>query len=305
MRERPDLALVDLPLWESVRARIAKGHALTGRPRARSSYLLTGILVCARCGAAMQIMGTGPVYYHCPAQHKGLCSNRALLRTKQLVGDVFWEIASVLRKAPLLREAIEAQEQQRGTLQNQIEERTKVLVGFEDQIDRLLELVSGGGTQLDYAAEKLRRLECDARLQKAEIAVLRSTEKTPLRQVTAAEVIAAVARMPSTKPDDVEPARARLRRWTGNSPMRFDGHTLTIHIVPRALVLDVAHDGAPLPSYPESETVEIRLPAGYLCARPRTREEGMPRARMRAASGQGGPDAAGRFSLAPRGVERW
>ncbi len=51
--------------------------------------------------------------------------------------------------------------------------------------------------------------------------------------------------------------------------MRFDGKMLTVEIALSALVLDVANDGAPLPSYPSGEKLELRLQVKYLCARPR------------------------------------
>ena len=154
-------------------------------------------------------------------------------------------------------------------LQGKLDARETALSSIEVQIERLLMLVAAGGDRLDYVAEKLRRLESDARVQKAELQVLRRTQKKPLRQVSARDVINVVARLPATTDDEVEAARLRLRRWTGGSAMRFDGNMLTIEIALSALVLDVANDGAPLPSYPSGETLELRLPVKYLCARPR------------------------------------
>src|SRR5262249_4141515 len=120
VRERPDLQIIELALWESVRARIAKGTAGRGRPRTKSCYLLSGILECAHCGMGMQICGTGPIYYRCPAQGKGLCTNTALLRTKLLLSDVFCEITTALRKTRLLREAIDVQNRQHDMLKDQM-----------------------------------------------------------------------------------------------------------------------------------------------------------------------------------------
>lgn len=272
--ERPDLRIIELSLWAAVTARMAKVAVGRGGPkRGKATYLLSGVLVCAQCGAGMTIVGSGPSYYYCPARKKGLCSNSAALRTKVLVPDLFYEIARALEKSPRLGKALELQNGQHELLQVQIDERDKALDGIEVQIERLLTFITNGGERLDYVAEKLRRLEVDARLHKAELDVLRSTQKRPRRRISARDVLAAIAQMPGTKPDDVQSARVRLRRWTGDSPMRFDGNTLTVTIVLAALARDVAHEGAPLPSYPDGEKFELRLPVAYLCARPRQQAE--------------------------------
>jgi site-specific DNA recombinase len=269
MRERPDLQIVELPLWESVRARIARGIAGRARRRHKTCFLLSGILACSYCGTGLQIIGKAPSYYRCPAVVKGLCSNGASLRAQLLQRDLFCEITTGLRKTPLLREAIEAQSQEREALQGQIHAREKALARVDEQIQRLLMFVANGGDGLDSVAEKLRALEADARVEKAELHVLRCTQKKPLRRISAADVISAVARLPETMAGEVERARLQLLRWTGGSPMLFDGSALTIEIVPAALVLDVAHEGAPLPSYPNGAKLELKLPVKYLCARPR------------------------------------
>jgi hypothetical protein len=268
-RDRPDLRIIELPLWEAVKARMERVSVGRGGPRGKSLYLLSGILVCAHCGAGMTIVGKSYSYYYCPARRKGLCSNSAALRTKLLVPDLFFDIGRALEKSPLLRQAIEAQNGQHELLQVQIDERDKALDSIEEQIDRLLTFITHGGERLDYVVEKMRRLEVEARLHKAELEVLRSTQKKPRREISAKHVLAAVAQMPGTKPDDIQAARVRLRRWTGDAPMRFDGNTLTVTIVPAALARDVAHDGAALPSYPDGEKFELRLPVAYLCARQR------------------------------------
>jgi DNA invertase Pin-like site-specific DNA recombinase len=269
VREAPDLRIIELPLWEAVKARMAKVAAGRGGGRGKSTYLLSGVLICADCGAGLTIVGSGPSYYYCPARKKGICSNFAALLTKVLVPDLFHEIGRALEKSPRLRQAVELQNGQHELLQAQIDERDKALDSIEEQIDRLLKFITDGGEKLDYVVEKLRRLEVEARLHKAELDVLRSTQKKPRRRISAKDVLAAVAQLPGTKPDDIQSARLRLRRWTGDLPMRFDGNTLTVTIVLAALARDVAHNGAPLPSYPEGEKLVLRLPVAYLCARPR------------------------------------
>ena len=147
---------------------------------------------------------------------------------------------------PVLRAAIEEHNGHRGdALEAKITKSQTALTGTEEQIARLVEFVASGGQRLDYVAEKIRRLEITARTQKAELEVLRCIAKKPLRKVSPREIGTTISRLRNARPDDVEGARDRLRRWTGNVAIRFDGKQAEIEIVPDALVADVARDGAP------------------------------------------------------------
>jgi hypothetical protein len=290
VQQRPDLLIVDLPLWEAVKAEMASADTSRCRPRSRSRYVLSGSLACAECGMALTICGKGPSYYRCPSRAKGLCGNAATLRAEQLLKDLFLEIRTMLRKCPVLQQALEIQNGCRGeVLQDQIDVRQKSLAETETQIERLVRFVADGGDRLDYVAERIQRLESDARAQKAELAILRSTLKKPLRKVNAVDVDAAIASLALSKPEEVGSARLRLRRWTAGVPMRFDARTLTIEISPAALVADIANEGAALPSYPTSDRVVLQMPVDYLVpkTKPRApRETDLPRAE-RAAERQG------------------
>ncbi|MGE0551593.1 MAG: hypothetical protein AB7O24_17940 [Kofleriaceae bacterium] len=178
----------------------------------------------------------------------------------------------MLRKSPLLQQALEIQNGLRGeVLQDQIDSRQKALAETEAQIERLVLFVADGGDRLDYVAERIQRFESDARAQKAELEILRSTLKKPLRKVSIADVDAAIAGVALSKPDEVDSARLRLRRWTAGVPMHFDARTLTIEISPAALVADIANEGTALPSYPNGERLVLRMPVGYLVPKTKPR----------------------------------
>ncbi len=231
---------------------------------------------------ALTICGKGPSYYRCPSRPRGLCSNAATLRAEQLLKDVFLEIRTMLRKSPLLHQALEIQNGFGGeVLQDQIDARQKALAESEAQIERLVLFVADGGEHLDYVAERIQRFESDARAQKAELEILRSTLKKPLCNLSASDVDAAIASLALSKPDEVGGARLRLRRWTAGVPMNFDARTLTIEISPTALVADIANEGTALPSYPNGERVVLRMPVGYLVPKTKRRaprETDLPRA---------------------------
>lgn len=188
VRQRPDLLIVDLALWQSVQTAIAKGSPMRGRRRPKSRYLLSGILVCAHCGAGLTICGASPSYYRCPSRVRGLCPNGASLRTAPLLADVFDEIRCALRKSSLLREALDVQNANRGeALQEQVEARRAALLEIEQQIERFVKFVADGADRLDYVAEKIGHLESDARVQKAEIEILSRILKKPIARTTTCE----------------------------------------------------------------------------------------------------------------------
>ncbi len=85
-REAPELTLLGRELWERVQARLAdrgasflRSHSgrLIGRPRGgdvNAVYLLTGLLVCSRCGTSMTAVapvrnGRGRARYRCSSYH--------------------------------------------------------------------------------------------------------------------------------------------------------------------------------------------------------------------------------------------
>jgi site-specific DNA recombinase len=274
VRDRPDLRVIDLPLWESVQVRIAQGHPGRGIPRTKSRYLLSGLLVCAACAHPMTICGganSASTYYRCVNRTKGLCANTDSVRAVGLLTELFATIRERLRGNSVLREAIEMHNGRSGdAIEAQISKAQTALTATEEQIARLVEFVASGGQRLDYVAEKIRRLEITARTQKAELEVLRCIAKKPLRKVSPREIGTTISHLRNTSADDIDAARNRLRRWTGKVPMRFDGKQVEIEIVPAALVVDVARDGAPAPIDLIGDKVTIRIPVEHLL--PRRRE---------------------------------
>lgn len=278
VRHQPELRIIDLALWQTVQAALAAGAPMRGRRRPKSRYLLSGIIACKHCGAGLTICGLTPSYYRCPSRVRGLCPNGASLRTSPLLADVFDEIRTTLRKSPLLRDALETQNANHGeVIQAQVDERKRALDDIEKQIERLVKFVADGGDRLDYVAETIGRLEADARVQKAEIEVLSRVLKKPAAKVSLARVDKVIGQVRLAPPDEIDVARIRLRRWTADVPMSFDGTTLEIELDAAALVADIANGGSPLPSYPTGAKIRLRMPVGYLIPRTKRRLVGIAR----------------------------
>lgn len=97
VHEDESLRIVPQPLWEKVQARLrevrktwpgGKGkrgfcEQHGGRVRHYPTHLLSGLMVCDKCGATItQVSGKGGGYYGCLGAAKGACDNRMLVRRK-------------------------------------------------------------------------------------------------------------------------------------------------------------------------------------------------------------------------------
>jgi len=91
VRERPDLRIIEQPIWEKVQCRLAELHAAFGfkegqrprgpKPNPHEVYprsLLSGLLVCGKCGTKLWLTGSGRSrHYACPAHRNDLCTMAA------------------------------------------------------------------------------------------------------------------------------------------------------------------------------------------------------------------------------------
>jgi DNA invertase Pin-like site-specific DNA recombinase len=271
-RQRPELQVVPLSLWESVQARLARrrGH----RKQVRSRYLLSGVLHCASCAGPMTISGGSGLrntYYQCSThRNKGLCSNGASVRAMDLVPEVLAAIRGQI-SGGLVRAAMDAHNgRDCAAVQNQIDARANALADTEGQIARLVDFVANGNERFDYITERLRALELAARSQKAELEFLRGDQKRQLPQVTRQCIGAAIVAVGGATREDVPPARERLKRWLGGAPMLFGGTHVELTLVPAALIDDIARRGAIGPRTVEGGAHAVRISVAHLLAQPRT-----------------------------------
>ena len=279
--ERPELRIVGLPLWEAAHARIAKGHPLRGCTRARSRYLLSGLLRCAECNASMTIVGGANLpntFYRCTTNRtKGICSNAMGVRAVALLSELFDALRRQVTVDPCVLAAIAAHNGNGSAeLNDKVRAGEATLAETECQIERLVEFVTAGGRRFDYVAEKLKRLEVVARTQKAELEVLRSTVERPMRKVSAKEIAATITRLSMVGQEDVETARTRIARWLGAGSMRFDGRRVTVEFVPPALVQDIARNGTPAPSGVRGKSITIEIQVEHLVPRAQTLADARP-----------------------------
>lgn len=221
-QQRPELAIIDAELWHAVRAR-ANAVAATytqgprGVPKGRASgrkndYVLSGVLRCGECGAAMTISrGTSAHYYRCGDHKKrGNCMNRRSLRedtARQRLFDAVMERYRTPEAITFLRQRlVDALTKISRDGNAQLEERRARLARTEERIAGLVEFIARGD-QSEYVRKTLIDLEAQAKQEKTAIAELVRTAGKPIQLPTPELILQQCARLEAIA--QTEPLRAR------------------------------------------------------------------------------------------------
>lgn len=195
----PELAIIDEELWEQVRARTdssratytktAPGVARGGSSGRRNNYVLSGILVCGECGAAMTIAsGTSASYYQCADYKKrGTCKNGRSIRedvAKERVFNAIGARYNTPEATTFLRQAmVDAIASMSRTGNAELQERRARLERTEERLRNLVDFISRGET-FPSVREALADLEAQAKQEKDAIARLRETGAKPVQLPT-------------------------------------------------------------------------------------------------------------------------
>ena len=232
-QERPELRIIDEDTWREVHDRLAavkRRYTKTGKGgggivRGRTSYLLSGILVCASCGAPMSISaGSNAAYYRCQANRtKGLCSNDVSVREDIARTNILAAIRDeLLNKEGLatLRKTVTRQ------LADLAKSRVKTkqecadrLARTEEKIQALIEFVARGDRS-DYIRGKLRDLEASALSDRAELERLERDADLPIRLPTDEEVAEIARDVDGLLKAEPDVGRALLRRCLDGGTIR-------------------------------------------------------------------------------------
>lgn len=195
----PELAIIDQELWEQVRARAesvrttftknASGVARGGSSGRRNNYVLSGILVCGACGAAMtSASGTSASYYQCSDYKKrGTCKNGRSIRediAKARVFDAVGARYNTTEATAFLRQAmVDAISSMSRSGNAELEERRARLERTEERIRNLIDFISRGES-IPSIREALADLHAQAKQEKDAIARLRETAAKPVQLPT-------------------------------------------------------------------------------------------------------------------------
>jgi site-specific DNA recombinase len=237
IQERPELRIIDPPLWAAVQARLAQmeqsyGVIGGGRPPrgdahvAYSKYLLSGLLRCAACGARMIAQTAtrrrrGKVYsygwYRCGfAANKGptVCGHRVWYRQDRLEAALVGRFREAITPARVeaLAAAINARVlaayQQRDSRADQV---TAQILRVEGEAGRLVRALREGldfptvRTELQAAEETLEAL-------RIELAEIDATVETPAPCVHPSWIWARLEELDCLLREDAPRARLEIQR---------------------------------------------------------------------------------------------
>ena len=254
--ERPELRIIGHELWEETHTRLAavkrkytKQSTERVAPRGkRSTYLLSGLLVCGVCDAPLTIHGSGKyAYYRCFVNRtKGTCTQRISLREDIVRQRILTAIEERLRNPEAIAYVRKRIAEQLGgysrKIAEELKQRTARLARTEDRIRGLIAFVADGDRS-EYVVATLRDLEAHARADKLEISGLKQELDQPIRLPSIEEITHASLNLRERLMQDPVSGRMQLQRWLGKGEIRIrqepDGSWIgTGELLPLVLLTD-------------------------------------------------------------------
>ena len=237
--DRPHLRIIDEELWQRVAARLAqvaakyKGKGASGAPGRRTSFPLSGLLVCSQCGAPMVITGgSHGRYYRCGDAHKrGNCPNRTPVREAIVTKAVIDHMVAVLRSQDMaadLREHAEIAAKEAASRATTDEIRlTKDLKRVEVEVERLLAFITTldpttGSAAYAPVAAKLDATTKQKAVLDAQLAAVRSGKATGPRVPTTDDLQRTADDFEKELRDDPVALREVLRVMTADGKIMLE-----------------------------------------------------------------------------------
>ena len=216
--------LVPLPLFEAVQAKLARNHPRVTAPRVvNGPILLTGLAVCAACGAGMTRTGTkrgarSYAYYSCAGSHQkgpAICKGRHVPIDK-LDSLVLSNVKQTLLAPERLEGILGGLIQRRAGRQAEVTQRRQALQHQIDQtadkLARLYRAIEEGFVDLDAdLKDRIRTLKQEREVTTA--ALERIADQTVARAELTPERIASFAALLREKLDagDIQARKSYLR----------------------------------------------------------------------------------------------
>ena len=164
----PVPALIGRDLFDAAAERLTENQKHQRTRQTGPSFLLSGLLVCDRCGSAYigrrqrRPGGKTHVYYRCLGTDKyrhggrALCDNRAVAETAE--EQVWQDVCELLRDPGRLRADLQRRQQETPTATAGASARTSI-AGLKRQLARLMDMYETGYLDKDEFADRARRVK--------------------------------------------------------------------------------------------------------------------------------------------------
>ncbi|MDQ3369547.1 MAG: recombinase family protein [Myxococcota bacterium] len=257
VHHRPELRIVDAVLWAAVQERIAavakvyeRGEREPGVVRCRSTFLLSGLLVCGRCGSPMSISaGSSAAYYRCQTNRtKGTCDNALSVREDITRLKVLGGIQDYMMSGDgivKIRERLATElANYRERIENEITKRRFQIKATELKL-RSLGHAIGDGMEPKTIKATMLELEAHKAHEEAELDSFIKASSAPRWQLPAVKEIEALATNLDTHLNtNPELGRAMLRRWLNDGLIKIDmtedGEVIAaMDLMPGRIVIEV------------------------------------------------------------------
>ncbi len=240
VQHRPHLRILEDDLWQEVSTRLQsvalkyKGKSVGAlAPGRRTSYPLSGLLVCALCGAPMVISGgSNGRYYKCGDAHKRAnCTNKTSIREDLLTQAVIDHMVGVLRNgetvARLTEEAQSLVHEASRTAGDELLTLTKALSRIESETDKLVIAIktldaSTSPGALRVLTDALDKASTEKRLLEANLDAVRTQSASGPRVPAAEDLVRLAQAMEHELRDDPIAFREVLRQMTDDGQIRLE-----------------------------------------------------------------------------------
>ena len=258
VQHRPELRIIDAVLWAVVQERVQsvarvyeRGEREPGVLRCRSNFLLSGLLVCARCGSPMSInAGSSAVYYRCQKNKtKGTCNNSLSVREDITRLKVLGAIQDYMLSgdgAAKIRERLNNElANYRQRIESEISTRRFKIKALEIKLRGLAHALGDGAEEPKSIKVTMLELEAAKAREEAELEAFIKASYAPKWQLPAVKEIEALMTNLDTQLNaNVDLGRAMLRRWLNDGLIKIDETTdgevvANIGLMPGHIVIEV------------------------------------------------------------------
>lgn len=236
----PELRIVDDSTWQRVARRLTERRDFyKPGPGGRSMYLLSGLLRCALCGAAMVIAAHRPVRYQCSTNRHGgpaACGNGLTVRKDVAEAALVEPVLEQVLSPAAVEHAVRFMRQLAADDAKPVPPAELGLI--DEQLAELARLVDAGTLARETAAPArqalyVRRQDLLSRARTTNVRQGLFGAEEDYRETAAAmrEVLAG---------DDVLTGREVLRELVGEIPLRPEGNVLWAELNTRPLAIAAA-----------------------------------------------------------------